>query len=134
MRKYLPYLLGILLAAFALLTLYLSGSILFDLFDMRTKQGDFVWVVIWGNFIAALLYLIAVYGFFTQRKIAYKALAIALVVIVLAGVGLFFHIHSGGSYMTKTPKALVFRFVVTGLFFWGAKKLFSNKASFKNTY
>lgn len=131
MKKYSFYLLGTLLAAFGLLTLYLSGSVIFDLFEMRTKQGDYVMPVIWANFIASLLYLVAVYGFFTQKKIACKALMIALIVLLIGGAGLYFHIHSGGVYMTKTPKALVFRFTVT-LFFFGMAKYLIGKKETKN--
>ena len=34
MKKYAPYLLAILLAAFGLLTLFLSSSVIFDLFGI----------------------------------------------------------------------------------------------------
>ena len=122
MHKYLPYIVGTFLGVFALLTLYLSGSVIFDLFGMRAKQGDFVWTVIWGNFIASMLYLMAVYGFFARKRIASIALLVALVVLLTTGILLFIHIHNGGIYMTKTPKALLFRFVVTLFFFISAKK------------
>ena len=121
-RKYLLYIFGMLLAAFALLTFYLSGSVIFNLFGMRAKQGDFVWTVIWGNFMASLLYFVAVYGFFTRKSIARKALSVALFVLLITGILLFIHIQNGGVYMSKTPKALLFRFVVTLFFFLSAKK------------
>jgi hypothetical protein len=127
MKKYIPYILGILIAIFGLLTLYLSGSVIFDLFDMRTKQGDYVLPVIWANFIASIFYLIAAYGFFTKQKITCKVLMIALITIVFGGVGLYFHIKSGGTYMPKTIKALGFRFTITLLFFTFAKVLIGNK-------
>lgn len=127
MKKYSFYLLGTLLAAFGLLTFYLSGSVLFDLFEMRAKQGDYVNYVIWANFIASLLYFVAVYGFFTHKKVACKALLLALIVLVLGGIGLYFHIQSGGVYMNKTPKAIGFRFGVT-LFFFGMAKYLIGKS------
>ena len=127
MKRKILYLLGVLLTVFALLTLYLSGSIIFDLFGMRAKQGAYVNYVIWANFIASWLYLIAVYGFFTQNQLACKALMLALIVLILGAVGLYIHIHSGGVYMEKTPKALGFRFVVSLFFFGMAKYLIGKK-------
>jgi hypothetical protein len=128
MKKYIPFILGVLIAVFGLFTLYLSGSIIFDLFGMRVKQGDYVMPIIWANFVASLLYLTAAYGFFTKQKITCKALMIAMLVIVVGGIGLYFHIKSGGAYMPKTIKALSFRFIVTLVFFFSAKFLFGKKS------
>ena len=127
MKKYTPYILGTLIAAFGLFTLYLSGSVIFDLFEMRSKQGDYVMPVIWANFIASLLYLTAAYGFFTKQKLSCKALMIAMIALVLGGIGLYFHIKSGGVYMPKTVKALGFRFTISLIFFVFAKILFGKE-------
>jgi len=127
MKKYIPYILGTLIAVFGLFTLYLSGSVIFDLFEMRSKQGDYVMPVIWANFIASLLYLTAAYGFFTKQKLSCKALMIAMLALVFGGVGLYFHIKSGGAYMPKTIKALGFRFTISLIFFVFAKSLFGKE-------
>ncbi|HIP49449.1 MAG TPA: hypothetical protein EYG92_10865 [Lutibacter sp.] len=116
MKKYSFYLLGILLATFGLLTLYLSGSVIFDLFEMRAKQGDFVMPVIWANFVASLLYLVAAFGFFKQRKWTSKILIFAVAVLIIGAVGLYLHIDSGGVYMQKTIKAIGLRMGVTLVF------------------
>jgi len=116
MQKYRLYIAGILLAAFALLTLYLSGSILFDLFGMRAKQGDYVMFVIWVNFIAGLLYLLASYGFFAEKIWTSKILILAILILITGGIGLYIHINSGGVYMPKTIKAIAFRMGVTLIF------------------
>jgi len=116
MKNITRYILGIALGAFGLLTLYLSGSIIFDLFGMRAKQGDYVMLVIWVNFTASLLYLFASYGFFKQKKQTTLVLGTALVVLILGYIGLQIHINSGGIYENKTPKALLFRFSVTLIF------------------
>jgi len=128
MKKHIPYVLGTLIAAFGFFTLYLSGAIIFDLFEMRAKQGNYVMPIIWANFVASLLYLIAAYGFFTKKKISCKALMIAMLVLLAGGIGLYFYIQSGGSYMPKTIKALGFRFIITLLFFISAKLLFGKKS------
>jgi hypothetical protein len=116
MRKYSLHIAGFILGIFALLTFYLSSTVILDLFGMRAKQGDYVPIVIGANFIASLLYFGAVYGFIKRRKWTTHILELALLAIIVGGIGLFFHIQSGGAYEVKTPKALAFRFTVTGLF------------------
>ncbi len=59
---------AIVLAVFALLTLFLSSSVIFDWFGIRAKEGNYVPFIIWTNFICSILYLIAVYGFFKRTK------------------------------------------------------------------
>jgi len=117
MKNKIVYLIGAFLGAFGLLTLYLSGSILFDLFGMRAKQGNYVMLVIVANFIASILYLVATYGFFKQKKWTTWLLGIAMIVLVFGFIGLQIHINSGGLYEEKTPKALLFRTSLTLLFF-----------------
>ncbi len=116
MKNTITIILGILLAAFGLLTLYLSGSVLFDLFDMRAKQGDYVMPIIWANFIASLLYLFAAYGFFTKKIGTSKILGIAFLVLIAGAIGFYIHVNSGGIYMQKTIKAIGFRMGVTLVF------------------
>ena len=116
MQKYIRYISALLLAVFALLTLYLSSSIIFDLFGMRAKQGNYVSFVIWANFISGFLYLGAVYGFIKQKKWTFRVLMSVVFLLLITGIGLYFHIKSGGLYKTVTPKALLFRTGVS-LFF-----------------
>ena len=117
MHKYLLYIVGAFLGAFGLLTLYLSGSVIFDLFGMRAKQGDYVMLVIVANFTASNLYLIATYGFIKQNKQTTWLLGIAMIVLILGFIGLQIHINSGGLYEEKTPKAMLFRLSITFMFF-----------------
>jgi hypothetical protein len=116
MKKYTRYFLGVILAAFALLTLFLSGSVIFDLFEIRAKEGNYVLLIVWVNFISSFLYLFASYGFFTNKKWTVKPLGLAMVILILGIIGLYFYINSGGIYEEKTPKAMLFRMSITLLF------------------
>ena len=116
MKNTITILLGTLLAAFGLLTLFLSGSVIFDLFGIRAKEGNYVLIIVWANFIVSFLYLSAAYGFFKQKKWTTKLLGLAVLVLVIGGIGLFFYINSGGIYEAKTPKAMVFRTGITLVF------------------
>jgi hypothetical protein len=68
MKKTLLYTLPILLTGFGLLTLFLSTSVIFDLFGIRAKEGNYVLFVVWSNFISSILYLLAAYGFIKSKK------------------------------------------------------------------
>lgn len=116
MKKALPYLLASILAAFGLLTLFLSTSVIFDLFGVRAKEGNYVLFVVWANFISSLIYLFAAYGFIKNTKWTAQLLGISAIVLLFAFVGLFIHINAGGIYETKTIGAMAFRTTVTFVF------------------
>ncbi|MCO5263107.1 MAG: hypothetical protein M9901_09550 [Lentimicrobium sp.] len=116
MKSVLPVSLAVLLTAFGLLTLFLSSSVIFDLFGIRAKEGNYVLLVVWANFLSSILYLVAAYGFVKSRKWTIKPLGISAIILVLAFAGLLIHINSGGIYETKTVGAMLFRIVVTAVF------------------
>lgn len=107
---------AIILALFALLTLFLSSSIIFDWFHIRQKQGDFVLFIVWANFIASIVYFIAVYGFIKRKKWTFWILLSALLVLVIAFIFLQYYIQNGGIYKSQTVMAMLFRMAVTSLF------------------
>jgi hypothetical protein len=122
MKKTYARILAVLLSAFALLTLFLSGSVIFDLFDIRAKEGNYVLLVVWANFICSLLYLAAAYGLVKLKRWSYKILIVAVAVLFIAFIGLLIHISRGGLYETKTIGAMVFRISVTLVFIIPMKK------------
>jgi hypothetical protein len=103
----------VLLIAFGLLTLFLSTSIIFDCFGIREKEGNYVLFIVWANFVSSLLYLFAAYGFLKQKKVTFNILSLSALILIMAFVGLFIHINSGGLYETKTIGAMIFRILVT---------------------
>ncbi|MBK8644776.1 MAG: hypothetical protein IPN15_21940 [Saprospiraceae bacterium] len=115
--KNLPsYLLATILAGFAMLTLFLSTSVIFDLFGIRAKEGNYVLFVVWSNFICSLLYLFAAYGFVKSKKWTASLMGISTIILVAAFIGLRIHANSGGIYESKTLGALIFRISVTIVF------------------
>lgn len=127
MKKYYPYITGTILAAFALLTLFLSTAVIFDLFDMRAKEGNYVLFIVWSNFICSILYLISAYGIFKLKQWPHKLLFTAGLVLIIAFLGLLIHIYTGGLYEIKTIKAMLFRISITFIFAKIAKILISKK-------
>ena len=116
MKKYLPYIAAVVLTAFGLLTLFLSSSVIFDLFGIRAKEGNYVLFIVWSNFISSILYLISSYGFIASKNWTAKLLGISAIILITAFAGLLIHINTGGIYETKTIGAMIFRISVTLVF------------------
>lgn len=104
---------GIFLMSFGLLTLFMSTAVNFDLLGIRAKQGNYVPFIVWANWCCGLMYLAASYYFFKPAIYAKKILSLAVLVLIVAFIGLLFHINSGGLYEVKTVKAMIFRTTIT---------------------
>ena len=116
MKKIIFYTVVVVLSLFALLTLFLSTSIIFNLFNIREKEGNYVPFIVWANFICSILYLIAAYGLIKLKKWPTSLLALSAVILIAAFVGLKVHISNGGIYELKTVNAMMFRITVTIVF------------------
>lgn len=121
----------IVLALFAMITLFLSSSVIFDWFEIRAKEGNYVLFIVWANFISSLLYLATVCAFFKSKKWMAYPLIISAVILIVAQIGLHFHIDAGGIYELKTVKAMYFRIAITAFYavftFLVAKKINNDK-------
>jgi hypothetical protein len=113
MKRALLIAIAIILAGFGLITLFLSSSVIFDLFGIRAKEGNYVLLVVWSNFLSSILYLFAAYGFIKNKKWTIKPIGLSAIVLIAAFIGLLIHINSGGIYETKTVGAMLFRIAVT---------------------
>ena len=113
MKKVILYLVVAVLTVFGLLTMFLSTSVIFDLFDVRAKEGNYVLFVVWSNFISSFIYLISVYGLLSSKNWTFRALGLATLILTIAFVGFLFYIQSGGIHETKTISAMVFRIFLT---------------------
>lgn len=102
-----------LLIIFGLMTVIIGGSVIFDLFGMRAKEGNFVPIVLHINFICGFLYLLSAYAITTKKNWTLKPLAMALVLLILAWIGLWHHIEENGLYEQKTIYAMAFRTILT---------------------
>lgn len=116
MKNLISYGIAFLLAAFGLLTLFLSASVIFDLFGIRAKEGNYVLFIVWANFMSSLIYLVASYGFIKNKNWTSTILGISALILVNAFIGFFIYINADGVYETKTIGAMIFRIVVTIIF------------------
>jgi hypothetical protein len=116
MRQIFTNSVAIVLAFFGLVTLFLSSSVIFDLFGVRAKEGNYVLFVVWANFLSSILYLFAAYGFIKANKWTIHLLGVSAILLIVAFIGLMIHINSGGIYETKTIGAMIFRITLTLVF------------------
>lgn len=107
---------AVIITLFALITLFMSTSVIFDLFRIREKEGNYVLFVVVSNFIAGFLYLFSAYGLFTEKRWTTKLLLTITVILIVSFIGLLIHANAGGIYEQKTIKAMITRIAITGAF------------------
>ncbi len=129
MKKYLPYLFALPLFAFASLTFFLSTSVIFDLFNVRASQGNYVLFIVVTNLLCSLIYFVAVYGFIKQKIWTSLLLGLALSLLILVFAYFTIYIDNGGVYEVKTYGAMLFRMTITAIFALLAFFLIPKKAA-----
>ncbi|HLW32042.1 MAG TPA: hypothetical protein VKX40_07255 [Aequorivita sp.] len=107
---------AIALIAFALITVFVSSSVLFDWFGIRAKQGNYVPFIVKTNLTVGLIYLIAAYGFIKSNRWAFWAMLSAALLLVYAFILFYVHMHTGGLYEERTFGIMIFRIVFTLVF------------------
>lgn len=115
-KNYILYIPAAILALFAGITLFLSTSVIFDLFDMRSREGHFVNFVVRANMAASLLYFAAVYGWIHRRPWTAPVLLITAAMLIATFCAFRIYTAGGGLHETKTFGALIFRIVLTLVF------------------
>lgn len=107
-------------------------SVIFNLFGIRELEGNYVLFVVYGNLICGVLYLLAGYGFFKQKEWTSLLLGISFLILLIAFIGLGFHIYSGGIYEHKTVNAMIFRTAASLMLYYVARR-FNSKKKLGNT-
>lgn len=121
------HLIAVIAIVFGILTIKSGGAVLFVDGSSRQEAGAYVPFVLWFNFCAGFLYIVAGVGVWLQRAWSFW-LAIFLVtctVLVFSLLGIY--ILSGGEYEVRTILAMSLRSVVWGLIALFAYKKFAYK-------
>jgi len=105
-----------LLGLFGAVSIFMTTSIIFNLFGIREKEGNYVLFIVYANLVCGLIYLYSAYLIWKNNRILFYSLLIALLVLIVAFVSLFVHINNGGIYEEKTIKAMLFRISFTAVF------------------
>lgn len=101
---------------FALVTLFMSTSVIYDLFGIRAKEGNYVPFIVWSNHICGFLYVFSAYGLFFSKPWTTRILLIVSTILLLSFAVLIWHINTGGVYEQRTFLAMLFRIGMTLLF------------------
>lgn len=108
---------------FGIVTIFVGGSVILDLFGMRAKEGKFVLSVVWPVSICGILYTFASYGFLKMKRWTITILNFALLLLFIAFILLLIQIFQHKPYETKTIFALTFRLILTLFLFWVARTI-----------
>ena len=97
---------------FGLLTIKSGGSVLFIDGAARQAAGNYVPFVLWFNFLAGFVYIVAGAGLWLKKQWAAKlsVLIVVATLIVYAILGLY--ILGGGLYEMRTVIAMSFRSII----------------------
>jgi len=113
---------GMAIAAivFGVVTVFTGGRALFGSLESRADFGNAVPFVLWFNFLAGFVYIVAGAGLLMSRRWAvYASLFVAVsTILVFAAFGV--HVLAGGAFERRTIGALTIR-----SFFWIAVTIVS---------
>lgn len=120
---------AIVAVAFGVLTVLSGGSVLFGPDTAQRAAGAYIDFVVWFNFLAGFVYVLAGVGLWAQQRWSgMLALLIALATLLVLGA-LGIRIVGGGAYEMRTVIALNFRAVVWLSISWVAYRHFFARAA-----
>lgn len=125
--KILRILLSLVLLAFGALSTILTVSVVFDLFGIREREGNYVLFIVWTNLVCGLIYLVAAYTSWKKLSKTTTLLSFAVTLLVISFIVLEVYISNGGIYEVKTENAMLFRIGITSVML-----LISNRLNKKN--
>jgi len=96
---------------FGLLTIREGGAVLFGGEAVRLAAGDYVPFVVWFNFLAGFVYLVAGFGLWLRQPWA-VGVAFGIAVATLVAFGAFgVYVATGGAFELRTVFAMTLRVV-----------------------
>ncbi|ODT51910.1 MAG: hypothetical protein ABS68_11020 [Niastella sp. SCN 39-18] len=132
MKKMIRKAVAFLILIFGLITLFMSSSVILDMFNIREKEGHYVPFVVWANFACSLLYLLAGSALIRFKKISSLWLFLSVVILAITFIALQNYIHNGGIYEKKTVTAMIFRILLSAIFTITSYLFLKNKSKNKN--
>jgi len=106
------WVISLIAIAFGLLTLRSGGMVLFVDGPAREQAGNYVPFVLWFNFLAGFIYVIAGAGLWMRRRWAVWLAVLLAVATLLVFAGFGLHVWRGGLFEARTVAAMTLRSVV----------------------
>lgn len=110
------YALGTILIVGGIYTLYISTSILFDLFDERKRAGSYIQIAVVCNFICSFIYIVSGILFFNKKKASTTLLFIATIIMFVGYIGMLFHINENKPFELSVIPEMLIRTTCTMLY------------------
>jgi len=104
---------SVLLTFFGGLSVFMTLSIIFDWFDIREKEGNYVLFIVYSNLVSGVIYLLSAWFIHKKNDWAKTLLALSSAILIVAFVALQVYIKNEGVYEEKTVKAMIFRIAFT---------------------
>jgi hypothetical protein len=120
---------SVLAIAFGLLTLKSGGQVLFGGPEAREAAGDYVPFVLWFNFIAGFVYVVAGIGLYLGQKLATHLAIVLAAATFLVFVAFGIHVAAGYAFEMRTVIAITVRTV-----FWLIAAVLAVKVKRKQGY
>jgi hypothetical protein len=104
--------LALVAIVFGIVTIIVGGKTLFGGTEVRTAAGNIVPFVLWFNFVAGFVYVIAGVGIFLWKRWAAQLAALIAAATIAVFVAFAIHIFLGGAFEARTVGAMIIRSVV----------------------
>ncbi len=131
MRRSLIIILAGVLAVVGIVSMFMTFSVIFDLFGIRKQEGNYIPMVVYGNFICSFLYLIASWYIFKENDLSTIYLIFAVLVLLITYAFMLYHIQIGKEYEMRTVFAMLGRTSLTIVYAAIAWYLFSRVRKLK---
>ncbi len=117
------YWMAIAAIVFGAVTVLSGGRVLFGSLESRADLGNVVPFVLWFNFLAGFVYILAGAGLLLRRRWAVNISLFIVVSTVLVFAAFGVHVIGGGAFEMRTVGALTIRSL-----FWTAVTIVSMRA------
>lgn len=103
---------AILAMVFGVMTVFSGGNVLFGSSQAQSMAGNYVPFVVWFNFLAGFLYIVAAAGIWLRQGWAVGLAAVIAATTCLTALGFGYLVAQGQAYEMRTVGALVLRICV----------------------
>ena len=102
-----------LLSLIGVVSVFMTLSVIFDLFGIRAREGNYVLFIVYANLVCGIIYLYAAISNWKNLANSFYSLVLASLILIVAFIAFGVYISNGGIHEVKTIKAMTFRTVFT---------------------
>lgn len=103
---------------FGMLTVFSGGNVLFGPAEAQASAGNYIWFVVWFNFLAGGFYVVAAIGLWQGRAWAVWLAGLIAIATAITTVAFAVVVLRGSAFELRTAVAMTVRFL-----FWAAVAL-----------